>query len=147
MKHLSRLTIAILGLSLAAAAQTSVLPYLPKDTIIAVSAPDLATSVQRFQQMPLAKMWAEEEVQNFVADLEAMVHGKIEALLQQGREMHEQGQLPVDPDQVMKLRMRGVTMALTHLELAKGDFGPEPRIGFVLHLDFGETAPQWNSLV
>jgi hypothetical protein len=147
MNHLSRLTLAALGLGLAATAQTAVLPYLPKDTIIAVSAPDLATSMLRFQQMPLAKMWAEEEVQNFVADLEAMIHGKIEELLKQGREMHAQGQLPVDPDAVLKLRMRGVTMALTHLEVSNGELGVEPKIGFVLHLDFGATAPQWNSLV
>lgn len=147
MKYLSRLTLATLGLGLAAAAQESVLPYLPKDTIVAITAPDLATSLQRFQQMPLAKMWAEEEVQNFVSDVEEMFHAQIEQLLKQGREMHAQGQLPVDPDELLKLRVRGVTLALTHLEMTTGEFGPQPKIGFVLHLDFGPTAPQWHALV
>jgi len=147
MKNLSALTLAILGVGVAASAQTSILPYLPKDTILAVSAPDIGTSWAEFQKMPLAKMWAEEEVQNFVADLDEMVRGQIKTFLDQGREMHTQGQLPVDPDEVLKLRMRGVTLALTHLEISMGEFEPEPKIGVVLHLDFGATAPQWHSLV
>jgi hypothetical protein len=147
MKLLTRLPLAILGLGIAATAQSAILPYLPKDTIVAISAPDLSSSLEKFQQMPLAKMWGEEEVQNFVADLEEMVHGQIQKLLEQGREMHAQGQLPVDPDELLKLRMRGVTLALTHLEVSMGDHGPEPKIGVVLHLDFGATAPQWHSLV
>lgn len=146
MKFLSRLPLAILGLGIAATAQDAILPYLPKDTILAISAPDLGTSLTRFQQMPLMKMWAEEEVQNFVADLQEMAHNQFQQLLAQGREMHTKGQLPVDPDELLKLRMRGVTLAVTHLELAMGDHGPEPRIGIVLHLDFGATAPQWHSL-
>lgn len=128
-------------------AQGSILPYLPKDTIMAVSAPDLATSMAEFQQMPLAKMWAEQEVQNFVADLKAMVAKQIEEGMAQAKEMHAQGALPVDPEQILKLRIQGVEFALTHLEIMKGDFGPMPKFGFVLHLDFGATAPQWNSLI
>lgn len=147
MNSISRLSLAIAGLGLTVTAQTSILPYLPKDTIVAMSAPDLGASLERFQKMPVAKMWAEEEVQNFVADLQSMARSHIDAMLKQGREMHAQGQLPVDPDELLKLRMRGVTMALTHLELTMGEFGPEPRIGFVVHLDFGATAPLWSEMV
>lgn len=147
MNYISRLSAAILGLGLSAGAQTAILPYLPKDTILAVSAPDLATSLVEFQKMPLAKMWSEQEVQNFVADLMETAKNQIEGLMAQGREMHAQGQLPVDPDELMKLRVRGVTMALTHLEITMGEFEPQPKIGVVLHLDFGATAPQWHSLV
>ena len=128
-------------------AQGSILPYLPKDTIMAVSAPDLATSMAEFQQMPLAKMWAEQEVQNFVADLKAMVVKQIEEGMAQAKEMHAQGALPVDPEQILKLRIQGVEFAMTHMEIMKGDFGPMPKFGFVLHLDFGATAPQWTSLI
>ncbi len=140
MKPLLHFAVTALGLGAPIAAQTNILPYLPKDTIVALSAPDLATSIDEFRRMPLAKMWAEEEMQNFVADLEEMVRSQIEDLLQQGREMHAQGQLPVDPDELLKLRMRGVTFALTDLEIEMGDFGPQPK-------HFGETAPQWHALV
>ncbi|MBL9079288.1 MAG: hypothetical protein JNL08_17435 [Planctomycetes bacterium] len=147
MKFLSR-SVSILAIALAPlAAQTSVLPYLPKNTIVAVSAPDLVTSLDEFQKMPLAKMYAEEEVQNFLADLKERAAKEIEKVLAQGREMHAQGQLPFHPDDVLKLRLRGVTFALTHMELAMGEFGPQPKFGLVLHLDFGPTAPQWQQLL
>lgn len=148
MKPLFHPVLASLALFAAPAlAQGSILPYLPKDTIVAVSAPDLATSMAEFQQMPLAKMWAEEEVQKFVADLKEMVGKQIEKGMSQAKEMHAQGQLPIDPEEVMKLRVQGVEFALTHLELKTGDMGPMPKFGIVLHLDFGATGPQWSKLV
>jgi hypothetical protein len=128
-------------------AQGSILPYLPKDTMMAVSAPDLGTSLAEFQKMPLAKMWAEQEVQNFVADVREMVSKQIEQGLAQAKEMHAQGALPVDPEQLMKLRIQGGTFAITQMAMGMGDMGPMPKFGFVLHLDFGATAPQWNALI
>lgn len=128
-------------------AQGSILPYLPKDTIIAASAPDLAMSMSDFARMPLAKMWAEEEVQTFVADVKAMISKQIEEGMAQAKEMHAKGALPVNPDDVMKLRVQGATFALTKLGLAMGDMGPNPEIGIVLHLDFGASAPTWNALI
>ena len=128
-------------------AQGSLLQYLPKDTILAVSAPDLATSMREFQQMPLAKMWAEKEVQDFVADLRAMVTKEIEKGLAQAKEMHAQGALPVDPELLMQLRVQGMTFALTNLEIQMGDQGPMPKIGIVAHFDFGDSAKQWQGLV
>lgn len=128
-------------------AQGSILPYLPKNTIVAVSAPDLAKSLEEFQKMPLAKMWNEKETQNFLADAIALAKKKIEEGMAQAREMHAQGALPVNPDDLLKLELRGATFALTHLELQMGDFGPLPKIGIVLHLDFGASTPQWHALL
>lgn len=129
------------------AAQGSILPYLPKDTIIAASAPDLEMSMSDFAKMPLAKMWAEEEVQTFVADVKAMLGKQIEEGMAQAKEMHAKGALPVNPDDVMKLRVHGATFALTKLGIAMGDMRPNPEIGIVVHLDFGASAPTWNALI
>lgn len=128
------------------AAQEVVLPYLPKDTMMAVSVPDLPTSMAEFGSMPLAKMWAEEEVQSFLADVMAMAKKEIDKAMAQAKEMHQQGALPVSPDDLMKLRVRGGTFAITSMQLEMGDFGPMPKFGMVLHLDFGDTAEQWFGL-
>ncbi|MBK8099185.1 MAG: hypothetical protein IPK26_18915 [Planctomycetes bacterium] len=127
-------------------AQDSILPFLPKDTIMAVNVPDLGTSIQEFSAMPLAKMWAEEEVQTFFGDLKDRAKKEIDKALAQAKEMHAQGALPVDPDKLMALRINGGTFALTRLDLTEGAFGPVPKIGVVLHLDFGATAKEWFGL-
>ena len=137
-------TIAALAAPVAA---QGVMPYLPKNTIMAISAPDISVSMAEFQQMPLAKMWAEDEVQTFFGDVLEMAREQIDEGLEQARAMHEQGQLPVNPDDLMKLRVNGGTFAITHLELSEGEWGPMPKFGFVLHLDFGDSAPTWNTLI
>jgi hypothetical protein len=128
-------------------AQGGILPYLPEQTTIAVSVPDLSMSIGEFQKMPLAKMWAEEEVQNLLADVKELVAKKYAEGLAQLKEMHAAGAMPIDPDQLQKLRVSGGTFAVTRLELSMGDHGPQPKLGFVLHLDFGESAPTWNALI
>ncbi len=130
-----------------AIAQESILPYLPKETMVALVAPDLAASAAQFQQMPLAKMWGEEEVQNFFADLQDMVAKQVEAAMAQAKEMHAQGNLPVDPEKLRNLRLGGVAVALTKLDVKMGDFGPQPKIGLVVHLDFGTSAAEWTALL
>ncbi|MBL8734165.1 MAG: DUF3352 domain-containing protein [Planctomycetes bacterium] len=134
-------------LALPVAAQGSVMPYLPKDTIFAASTPDLTTTVADFAKMPLAKMWAEEEVQNFLADVKELAKKQWEQGMQQAKQMHEQGALPFDPEQLASLRVTGGTVALTTLSLAMGDHGPDPRIGVLVHLDFGSSATTWKSLI
>lgn len=129
------------------AAQQSILPYLPKDTIAAATMPDLPGSYAEFQAMPLAKMWAEPDVQAFVGDLMTMARKQIDEALKQAREQHKQGALPVDPDAVMGLRVNGVTAAITKLGIGMGDFGPQPEVGLMLHVDFGATAPTWMALI
>jgi hypothetical protein len=148
------------------AAPGSILSYLPKDTIFAVEVPDIAGTIADFQKMPLAKIWREEEVQQFVQDLVNMAKGQFDRYLAQARKMHEQGAFPVDPDKLLKLRVASATFACTKLDVvggkpraAKGDTDvekkgqtetggqPQPEIGLILHLDFGDTAKDWFSLV
>lgn len=142
-----RLLAPLALLAAPAAAQTSILPYLPKETIVAVSAPDLTSSVARFQKMPLARMWAEDEVQKFLADVKKMVGQKLDEALQQGKEMHAQGQLPMDPSKLLELRLHSAALAVTRLELHMGDMGPMPKIGVLVHLDFGDTSQAWKDLI
>lgn len=129
------------------AAQGSILPYLPKHTIMAASLPDLPTSLTEFQSMPLAKMWAEPEVQAFVGDLVKMVRKEVDEALAQAREQHKQGSLPVDPDEVLKLRLDGATLAVTKLSVQPGDPQPKQEIGLLAHFHFGANAPSWLPLV
>lgn len=140
----------LLGVALLAAplcAQGSIMPYLPKDTAMAVSVPDLSASIQRFSSMPLAKMWAEEDTQKFVADAMAMARQQIDQAMEQAKQMHAAGNMPVDPELLKELRLNGGTFAITHLEMVNGDMGPMPKVGMVLYLDFGASAQQWFGLL
>ncbi len=147
MKPFSLALIAITSLLAPIAAQGSIVAYLPKDTVVAIAMPDLRTSMNEFLQMPLAKMWAEKEVQAFVGDLKEMVEKQIQDGIGQLKEMHAQGAFPVNPDEIMKLRVQGCTMAVTSMKLSPGGRRPRIDIGLVMHLDFGDSAPTWNSLI
>lgn len=149
MRKLKLMLLPLLGAFAAAGAaqQQSMLPYLPAETIMAMSMPDLDASMQEMMSMPIAKMWAEEEVQNFVKDARELVDAQIKKALEQAREMHKQGAMPVDPDTAMSLRVKGAGVALTRLAIKSGDFGPEPTVGLMLHLEFGDSAPQWFALM
>ena len=137
----------LLAVASATAQDRSILPYLPKDTVLAVAAPNLTTSIEEFGKMPLAKMWREEEVQAFLADVKELVKKQFEEGMARAKEMHAQGALPFDPDVVKDLRVEAATFALTTMSFTKGDFGPNPRIGVVMHLDFGASAPAWTKLI
>ena len=147
MKLISLSTLSSIAVLAAPVAAQGILPYLPEKTMMVASAPDLSMSIAEFQEMPLAKMWAEEEVQTFIADVREMAMGYIDEGLAQAKEMHAQGALPVDPAELMKLRVSGVTLAVTSLDMSMGDFGPMPKFGLVAHLDFGESAETWNNLI
>lgn len=152
LRHRLDLLLALGLLPATALAQTSssppsLLPFLPKNTIMAVAAPDLNASMGEFSQMPLARMWHEEEVQAFLGDAKEMVAQQIEQAMAQAREQFKQGQFPVDPDKLMSLRVRGGTFALTRLDIAQSDFGPMPEVGLMLHVDFGASAKQWFELI
>ena len=95
-------TLAALTASLAA---QGMLPYLPKNTMMAMSVPDLAASMAEFQKMPLAKMWAEEEVQAFVSDMMELATEQMDEGMDQMRAMHDAGMMPISPDTLMKLRL------------------------------------------
>lgn len=139
--------LALAALPAAAAAQQTLLPYLPKDTILAIAVPDLDAALGEMSKMPLAKMWREPEVQTFVGDARQMIQQKIDEALAEARNAHKQGQLPVDPDKILQLRLHGATLAVTSMGLEKGDFGPQVSLGILMHLDFGDTAPQWFELL
>lgn len=140
-------SLLLLVAPMAAQASISILPFLPKDTIMAVAAPDLSMSAAEFAQLPLAKMWAEEDVQAFFADLKAMAMKQFDEGMKQAKEMHAQGALPFDPEQLMQLRLRGATFAVTQMQMTMGDFGPLPKFGMVLHLDFGPSSAKWMSII
>ncbi|MCA8976478.1 MAG: DUF3352 domain-containing protein [Planctomycetes bacterium] len=144
-KFLPLAPFALLATTLAA--QTSVLPYLPKNTLVAVSAPDLASSIAEFQKTPLAKMWHEEEMQTFLADALEFAQERFGEGLEQAKEAHANGQFPIDPEQLLKLRVGGITGAVTSLELGMGNRGPVPNVGLVVHIDFGDSAETWNGLI
>ena len=55
--------------------------------------------------------------------------------------------IPVNPDDLMKLRLDGLTFAVTKLGVEVGPTGPMPEIGIMVHLDFGQSAPIWNGLI
>ena len=137
---------ALAVLSAPMAAQ-GMLPYLPKKTMMAMSAPDLAKSMAEFQQMPMAKMWAEDEVQAFIGDVMEMAMEGLDQGMGEMRDMHDAGMLPISPDTLMQLRLQGFTLAITDVEMDMGDFGPMPKIGTLVHLDFGESAATWMPLV
>lgn len=147
MKLITTCSLTAIAMMAAPLTAQGLLPYLPKKTIMAVSAPDMSMSLAEFKQMPLAKMWAEDEVQTFVADVMEMGQEQMDEGLEQLREMHKAGSMPIDPDELMKLRITGGTLAVTEMGLTNTDQGPRPKFGLVAHMDFGESAPTWNKLV
>ena len=94
MKLISTCSVAAILTMAAPVAAQGILPYLPKDTLIAMTAPDISMSIAEFQQMPLAKMWAEEEVQTFFADVMAMAKEQIDEGMAMAKGMHEAGAFP-----------------------------------------------------
>ena len=155
-RMLLALTLGLLATPLAAQQPTRVpqatpaqrlLPFLPEGTLMAISVPDLDSSIAEFADMPLAKMWREQEVQNFVGDARTLAKQQLDKLLAQAKEMHSKGAFPVDPEQLLALRVRGGTFAITKLNLQMGEHGPMPEVGMLLHLDFGASAEQWGKLV
>jgi len=147
MKLISTYTLAATVMMAAPVAAQGILPYLPKHTIMAMSAPDLTTSIAEFQKMPLAKMWEEEEVQTFFADMMDMAKDSIDEGMAMAKEQHAAGMLPIDPEQLMKLRIDGGTLAVTSLGMSTSPFGPMPEFGLIAHIDFGQSAPTWNMLI
>jgi hypothetical protein len=147
MKPFSLASLALLATLAPATAQNSILPYLPQGTIVAVAMPDLAASLGDFSQMPLAKMWAEPEVQAFFADVRELIAKKFDEGLQQAKDAHARGEMPIDPQLLLKLRVDAGTFALTKLGMEMGDRGPQPEVGMILHLEFGDSATAWRNVI
>ena len=145
--NLSRtLAAAVLLAPLGLTQERSIKPYLPASTVMVVSLPDINASFEQMMQMPLAKMWAEDEVQDFLADFVKMAHEYWEQGVEQVDAAAEMG-IPVNADDLMKLRLDGLTFAVTKLDVEVGPMGPIPEIGIMVHLDFGQSAPIWNGFI
>lgn len=84
-------------LAVPATAQQQLLPYLPEDTFMVMSVPDINASMVDFERMPLAKIWREEEVKKFLADAQTQLQAKFDAMMKEAEEMHSKGAFPVDP--------------------------------------------------
>ncbi len=135
-------------LAMPAVAQNRFAAALPADTIAFVSFPDLKQSFQEFQQMPLAKMWREDQVQDFFADALKLAKDSWNQGLDQARQQYQAGALPFDPDELLKARLESMSFALTGLGVTPvEDADPMLKIGVVAYLDFGTTAPIWNNVL
>lgn len=140
---------AALFLSAALGAQGPLARALPPETLFYVSAPDLDTSIEEFQQTALAKIWREQQVQDFFAPLMELAQGKWNEGMEEARQAHAQGMLPFNPDDLVKMRIHSLSFAVTQLglEMPEGGDEPLPRIGLVLHADFGDSAAIWQNVI
>lgn len=132
-----------------ALAQGAFARALPADTMMYVSFPDIRTSIAEMKDMPVARIWREPEVQDFFADALKMANEQWDEVMAGARMAHEQGQLPFDPDELVKMRVTSASFAVTRmkLEMLEGERDPMPRFGLVAHLDFGASAPIWRKVV
>ena len=135
------------GLLSGTTAQRSSLKHaLPASSIAFFSLPDLDKSVQELLDMPLLRMWRQQEFQGFLAPALVELDKRWKQALEQAKEMHAQGALPFSPEDLLQLRLYGVTAGFTHFRLI-GDQDPLPDIGLMVHLDFGPSAPLWKKVL
>ncbi len=121
---------------------------LPADTMMFVTIPNINQSLEEMQQMPLAKIWRESEVQDFFADALKLAQMQWDKGLAEGREAFENGAFPVDPDDILKLRLNGISFATTSMAFLESELGePMPSFGMLAHLEFGDSAPTWRKLL
>ena len=144
------------GLLAAAALASSLLAQgplfkraLPAHTIGFLSAPDLQASAAEFDGSALAKMWHEDEMQDFISEGLVMLQQEWETGLKELEEMYSAGGFPISPADLLNLRLDGLGIALTRLEV-----GSEPTtvqqlltVGVLVHLDLGESAAVWKNIV
>lgn len=132
-----------------ALSQSAFAKALPADTTMYVSFPDIRTSIEQMKDMPVGKIWREPDVQDFFADALKMAQEHWDQAMEQARAAHEQGQLPFDPDELVKARVHSASFAITKLALDvhDGPDSPLPRIGMLAHLDFGDSAPIWHKVI
>ena len=142
---LSLVLLAALPIGTARAQSRALKEVLPANTLFYMSAPDLEGAFQQFQQAALFKIWNEPEMKEFMKEPLAKAAEEFDKALAQAREGYKAGKVPVDPDQVLKLRLKGFSMGLADVVLP-GEAGPMS-VGLVVALDFGETQPQWKKLL
>ena len=150
---LTRSTLAVLAfaaLSVPATSQDKSFKHaLPANTILVLTAPDIDTSIKEFKSTPLYLMWKEGETQEFAAGPLKLASKWLEERLEVGRQAHKAGSFPFPPDDLLKLRVHSATLALTSVDVGSGALGPvlKPRLGLMIHLDFGDSAPGWRKVI
>ncbi|MCC6671352.1 MAG: hypothetical protein IT458_09845 [Planctomycetes bacterium] len=120
---------------------------LPEGTILMVTMPDLDATMAKIDQVPLMRMWKEGEVQDFFAEARKRLDQEWKQALMQAAELHKQGVIPFAPEELMKLRVHGMSAALTKLGVEQTGSGPMPSVGIVLHLEMGESMPIWKKVL
>ena len=122
---------------------------LPASTLWFVTLPDIDGSVGEFADMPLAKIWREQEVQVFLGDLIKKGKAQWQEGVAQLAKQVEKSQSPLSVDEILSLRVHGVTIALTGLAVeASPEMGQVlPDLGFMVHADFGSSAPVWRKAI
>ncbi len=136
-----------LGLLLAAGslpAQKALLDLkskVPPGTLLYVSLPNLPQSYQDFQSMPLAKLWREQEVQEFLAQPLAFAKTQWAMALKQIQAAHEAGILPVTAKELLSLRPGSLSAALI------GPGGKGEPVRFAFTLEFAQGTEVTDKLV
>ena len=123
---------------------------LPDYTIGFVSAPDLQASAAEFHSTALAKMWQEDEMQDFISEGLRMLQEEWETGLKELEELHAAGEVPISSTDLQKLRLEGVSVALTQLNILveqTGNLRQGISVGVLAHLDLGDSAPVWRKVV
>ena len=113
---------------------------LPESTSLYVAAPNIKRWFEGFKNTALYKIWREEEVQEFFADALAELDKQVTQGLGMAKAMHEQGQLPIDPEKLYKTLTQdfnGIAFAITDLQMPAGQETPG-RVGMMLSIDFGK---------
>ncbi len=142
-----RLALALMACGMFAAtadAQSKFARALPADTLAFFSFPDITKSIQDMQSAPIAKMWHEGEVQDFLGDAINWIDAKFDENLEMGKAMHDAGHLPFDPNELMQLRLESLSFALTKLDIQKTDNDVMPNFGVIMHADLGQSARIWK---
>lgn len=137
-------------------AQSPFARALPESSVGYISFPDLSTTLGELGEMPLLKTWNEPEVQDFFRSLLEMAEEEFENGLNEARDAYESGMIPIDPDAVLEMRVRSMSVALTELSIAmpsgttteeQSMMAPKPRIGFLVQMDFGESIETWKQVL
>ncbi len=139
------LGIGSLGLGLAGPLQAQDFKSaLPEDTILYIGAPDLPSAMEAFKTSALFKMWREEEVQEFFEALLEEADKQFQQGLAQAKQMHKNGMLPVDPDEILKVKIQGIHVAVTELAL---DMEKGSKLNICVCIDFGQTSDKAQAIM
>ncbi len=106
---------------------------VPPGTLLYASLPNLPQSYRDFQSTPLAKLWREQEVQEFLAQPLAFAKSQWTQAVQQIQALHQAGILPVTADEILSLRPGSFSVAL----IGPGGKGEPIRFAFTFQVSQG----------